>query len=136
MIKKKESYMTKKNFLEYIPFIIVLLLLLIPEEYISTRQSKFIDIFIAILFLTHFTIDLYMELKNKIYPISLIIIFIDSISIILILLLIFIQLSTYNQTNSNNIWQLKINFQKCANLLILTAPVKYILKNKKAKLSK
>jgi hypothetical protein len=128
--------MIRKRYLHYIPFILVFLILLIPEEYISTRQSKYIDIFIAILLLIHFTSDLYMELKSKIYPISLIIIIIDIISILLILILIFIQLRSYNETNTNIIWQIKINFQKCANLLILTAPVKYILKNKKAKLNK
>ena len=119
-----------KKLIGILIIIVIAIVILIPQKYLAINQ---LEIIAGVLVFLYFGISLYMDITNRLYTTSKFIILVDLINIILLIILCFLYFNNYDKTNMDALWNRKISIQRCASLLILMVPIKYILENQKFK---
>lgn len=118
---------------ENLPIIIILiaLLLLLANEFISKQMDFYIEITVIILFLLAFAIELYLDIKNRKYTISILIIIADIIKIVAFIALCYFNYKSIDEANSELLWERAENIRILGLIVILMPSIKSILKNQR-----
>ncbi len=123
----------KKSFykvLNYLFLIIIILLIIFPDQKLNDKQTHYIVVVLSISFFIYLVISMYMDIKNRNSFIEIFIIGIDIVNIILFITWCYLSFKNINSNNTDIIWNRKINVHRIEYIIMALLPIKFILESK------
>lgn len=116
--------------LKYLFPIILIFIILFPEQKLNVNQTNYIQITFYIIFFFYFIIIICVDIKNRNSFKDILIIGIDILNIILFIFLCYFNFKYIDKNNVDNIWARKMIVKNLEYLLLILIPTKLILEAK------